>query len=95
MPIGWILQGRDFCVRCSPACDDAPDLTTSPAYKVSGSWRESRPNVQYKETLQRFTPVCGGIIEPAAYAAAISRVALIGSFSTLHSADRFASRGRQ
>jgi hypothetical protein len=28
-------------------------------------------------------------------AAAISRVALIGSFSTLHSADRFASRGRQ
>jgi hypothetical protein len=27
------------------------------------------------------------------YAAAISRVALIGSFSTLHSANRFASRG--
>ena len=28
------------------------------------------------------------------YRATISRVALIGSFSTLHSADRFASRGR-
>jgi hypothetical protein len=28
------------------------------------------------------------------YAAAISRVALIGSFSTLQSADKFVSRGR-
>jgi hypothetical protein len=28
------------------------------------------------------------------YPAAISRVALIGSFSTLHKADRFPSRGR-
>ena len=28
------------------------------------------------------------------YAAEISRVALMGNFSTLHSADRFASRGR-
>jgi hypothetical protein len=28
------------------------------------------------------------------YAAAISRVALIGNLSTLHSADKFASRGR-
>jgi len=31
---------------------------------------------------------------PRLYAAAISRVALIGNLSTLHSADRFASRGR-
>ena len=29
------------------------------------------------------------------YAAAISRVALTGSFSTLHNALRFAARGRQ
>lgn len=30
----------------------------------------------------------------ATYAAAISRVTLIGSLNTLHSAERFASRGR-
>ena len=30
-----------------------------------------------------------------AYPAAISRVALIGNLNTLHSADKFASRGRQ
>jgi hypothetical protein len=31
----------------------------------------------------------------AAYAAAISRVALTGNFSTLHNALKFRSRGRQ
>ena len=34
-------------------------------------------------------------VVPMAYPAAIALVALIGSFNTLHSADRFSARGRQ
>jgi hypothetical protein len=63
----------------------AGQSTAQPHYEAASP---SKP-IRQAEPVAPFASIIG-----RDYAAAISRVALIGSFRTLHRADRFTSRGR-
>jgi hypothetical protein len=83
------------------AHDDAPRTTGHAAAKFGSDYICRQSNV-HPPANQRLNQTSDGRAPSRsprlrstgrAYAAAISRVALTGSFSTLHSADRLASRG--
>ena len=84
-PLGRFGNPAEIAEMVVWLCSDRASYVTDTVYAVDGGQRfeivlpTSRPSLASRRT---------------GYPAAISRVALIGSFRTLHRALRFASRGR-